>query len=101
MPDNDLFDEAIEAFGGLEQMLKIGDDYDRRFGLLSGQLLDLIEEYPRQWVALAEGDVWVFADSHEQLLQEVRNRGLKTQYAVIMHLDPNPPVLILTEAARR
>lgn len=98
MAEKDIFDETIEAFGGLGQMFKIGDDYDRRFSLLSGRLIDLIKEHPDQWVALAEGDVWIFAESHQELLQEVRSRGLKTQYAVIMHLDPNPPILILAEA---
>ena len=94
MPEKDISDEAMEVLGGLQRVLKIGDDYDRRFSLLTGQLIDLIKEHPRQWVALAEGDVWIFAGSHQELLQEVQSRGLKPQYAVIMYLDPNPRILI-------
>ena len=94
MPDKDEFDEFIEAMGGVEQMFKTGDDYDRRFNLLSGRLLDLIEKHPRQWVALAEGDVWVFADSHEELLHRLKEKGLRSGFAVRMYLDPEPKILI-------
>ena len=97
MPDKDGFDDFIEAFGGVEQMFKIGDDCDRRFRLLYGRVLELMEEHPRQWVALAEGDVWVFADSHEELLRRLKKKGLRSGFAVIKYLDPEPPILILAE----
>lgn len=96
MADRANFDEFIESKGGLEQLYRDCDDYDRRFDLLCEQLLDLIKQRPKQWVALCEGDVWVFADSHQELLQEVRSRGLRTQFAAIMHLDPSPPILLLS-----
>ncbi|MCY4625792.1 MAG: hypothetical protein OXC99_12455 [Chloroflexi bacterium] len=95
MAKKDIFDEAIEAFGGIEQMFRDGDDFDRRHMLLYSRIIELIKERPNQWVALAEGDVWVFADSHAELLRCMDQQGLRRNNAVYEHLDPDPPILIL------
>ncbi len=95
MADKDQFDEFIEAMGGLEQLYRDCEDSDRRLLLLHKQASDLVKEHPHQWVALTEGDVYVFGESHEALLESIRRKGLKTENAITLHLDPNPPSLIL------
>ena len=97
MAHKDGFDEFIEAAGGVEQMFREGEDSDRRLLLLHTQAPDLVKEHPHQWVALTEGDVYVFGESHKALLENIRSKGLKTENAITLHLDPNPPVLILSE----
>ncbi|MDE2900701.1 MAG: hypothetical protein OXN15_06735, partial [Chloroflexota bacterium] len=78
------------------QRLIAGDaDYDRRSKLISSQHAECISEHPHQWVALAEDDVWVFADSLEALVAELDVQGLPRSSAVIRYLDPNPPKLKL------
>lgn len=73
----------------LQKIIDGEPDYERRRQLLAEDYAAYLKTHPRQWVALAEGDVWVLADSLEALVQKLDQSGLPRVSAVISYLDPD------------
>ena len=65
-------------------------DYHRRRKFIADNYPAYLEAYPRQWIALAEGDVLVVAPNMEALLEQMDNQGLPRISAVIRYLEPDP-----------
>lgn len=78
------------------QKLIDGDiDFERRRDLIDAQFPVYVERYPRQWLALGDGDVWVLAASLEALVQALDAKGLSRATALIRFLNPDPVKLVL------
>ena len=65
-------------------------DFERRRNLIDSRILDYMERYPHQWLALTEGDEWVVASAIEGLLERIDALGKPRASAVFRHLNPDP-----------
>ena len=79
----------------VDRLLKSLPDYERRCDIVDRRYPDYVKTHPRQWVALAEGDVWVLADSLEELIAKLDAQGLRRGSEVIRYLNPDPVKLVL------
>lgn len=70
-------------------------DFLRRRDILDSQYRAYTEAHPHQWIALAEGDVYVLAASHQDLLAKLDDRGLSRDNAAVSYLNPAPVKLAL------
>lgn len=62
---------------------------------LSDTTSRLMEEYPRQWVAVLDGRVESAADSFPEILQQVDARNLPRDKTIIRYIDKEPKTMIL------
>lgn len=79
----------------LQKLIEGHADAERRRILIDSQLDDYLARHPYQWLALAEGDVWVLSDTLEALVQELDIQGLSRGSAIIRFLNPDPVKLVL------
>ncbi len=70
-------------------------DHERRRNLIDDKCPEYLEKYPRQWLALAVGDVWVLAESLEALVETLDAQGLPREDVIIRYLNPDPVTLVL------
>lgn len=57
---------------------------------------ELLSKYPEQWVAIFNEDVVDAAPDAEQLLDELRKKGVPTEHVFVQHLTRKDELLILT-----
>ena len=55
----------------------------------------LMEEYPKQWVAVFDGRVESVADSFQEILQQVDARNLPRDKIIVRYIDKEPKTMIL------
>lgn len=89
------FEEEIARVGGIEILRKELEDFGNRSRMLLNQKSELTAKHPRKWVALLEGEIFVFATSREKLRAAIRDEGKSARTAVIDYLDPAPAVVVL------
>ncbi len=96
--DGTVFDDKALEKTVLEQVRRMAagqEDYHRRRKVVEAKYVELVKAHPHHWVALAEGDVWVVAESSEALYAEMDQQKLDRGSAFDCYLHPNPPHLAL------
>ena len=82
--------------------IKMGlQDYSARSKILIDNQRELLNKYPDQWIAF--GDNWkiVAAETHEKVLQELKEAGGYSPHSVVRRLETNPPRRIPTVWRKR
>ena len=86
----DIFDEAVESMGGLEQMHKDSLHFSRRSDIMWDNLERWAMEHPNKWAALTDDDQLLLADDFDDLLRRVDESGTRRETLVFRYLDPSP-----------
>ena len=79
------------AAAQLEMML----EYRRLASRMRREIASLTEQYPDQWVAMAVSGELLVADSMDEILAAMDERGMSNENVVIEFLDANPTMMIL------
>ncbi len=85
-----------------QEEMKLGlQDYSARSKLLIDNHKEFLALYPDQWVAF--GDNWkiVAAETHEGVLQKLKEAGGYSPHSVVRRLETNPPRRIPTVWRKR
>lgn len=98
-------EESVLAHPGRDFLTEIGDDpekiafelreYSDSAQLLSKQWERLAEKHPMEWVCFHRGRVSANSKSLDALMEEMRNRGIPANRAVIRFIDKKQKTLIL------
>ena len=91
----DIFDEAAESMGGLEQIHTDLEDFSRRHDMLLENQERWLEEYPDKWVAITDQDDLIVADDLEELVRKAKEAGTRLDNFVYTHLDTVPETRVL------
>ena len=94
----DIFDEAVESMGGLEQMHEDSMHFSRRSDIMWNNLQRWTSEHPDKWAALTDDDQLLIADDFHDLLRKVDESGTRRETLVFRYLDPNPGNWVLLHA---
>ena len=94
----DIFDEAVESMGGLEQMHQDSLHFSRRSDIMWDNLEQWTAKHPNKWAALTDDDQLLLADDFDDLLRKVDASGTRRETLVFRYLDPNPANWILLDA---
>ena len=86
---------VAEQCGGIAAMNERLFRGERAFRRLYGELDALYEQYPDQWVAMDEDGLAAVADSHDNLLKALADKGLSAGDLATKYLDTQPDLLIL------
>ena len=81
---------------------KLGlQDYSARSRILVDNHKEFLAMYPDQWIAF--GDNWkiVAAQTHEEVLQKLKEAGGYSPHSVVRRLETNPPRRIPTVWRKR
>ena len=76
-------------------------DYSERSRILRENHSALMKEYPDQWVAFGDNWQFVVSDTHEGILEKLRECGAYPPNSVVRRLETNPPRRIPTAGRRR
>lgn len=85
----------IEQLGGAKRVYDELLEYRHRVENMESQRVALMEKYPDKWVAMAGGEIVAFADSLEDILEQLDKRNIRRADAVVEHLNTHPRSLIL------
>ena len=69
--------------------------FKRQARLFSSHRTRLIEKYPKQWIAVHEGQVKVTGRNLQVVLRELDRKGLPRENTIIRYIDKNLRTLIL------
>jgi hypothetical protein len=69
--------------------------FSRAARLLSSDHPRLIEQHPKEWVGLYDGEVSATAKSLRALVTKLKKRGLSPNDAIIRYIDTSGRMLIL------
>ena len=86
--------EPIGAEGETPGLLEELRAFKRHVSMLEAEKARLVKEHPEQWAALHDGN-FIFADSLEEVLKSVDERGYPRPETAIQFLDPHPEDMIL------
>ena len=88
--DDPEFIAIAEQFGGVAAMNERLFRGERAFRRLYRELDALYEQYPDQWVAMDEDGLAAVADSQDNLLKALADKGLYAGDLIIEHLNTQP-----------
>ena len=69
--------------------------FERSVKAVIGQFDELVSKYNNQWVAVYDGAVVSSGSSHQGVLNEVDQKGIRRSQVNIQYLTDNPPVMVL------
>lgn len=69
--------------------------FSRAARLLSSDHSRLIDQHPKEWVGLYDGEVSATAKSFRSLVSKLKKRGLSPNDAIIRYIDTSGRMLIL------
>ena len=84
-----------DELGGASQIHEGLQAYSQRVEHMETLRPELLERHPNKWVAMADGEVVVVADSMTDLLKVVDDRGIPRTGLVVEYLDTEPRNMIL------
>lgn len=70
--------------------------FQKDVGYYEGNREKLLEEYPEQWVAIYNQKVVGAAPDVQQLLTDLKQRGIPTERLLVRHVTREDEMLILT-----
>lgn len=69
-------------------------DFQRAASALSSKHPRLIDEYPKQWVGVYQGEVQAAAASFDDLMSELDRRGIPAEHTIGRFIDKNQRTMI-------
>lgn len=85
----------FDAPGGVAEVWTELMAFTHSAQFLSETISRLMEEYPRQWVAVLDGRVESSADSFPEILKQVDARNLPRDKIIVRYIDKEPKTMIL------
>ena len=95
LTSEEYFAQIAEQFGGVAALNEKLFRGERAFRRLYRELDTLFEQYPDQWVAMDEDGLVAVADSHDNLLEALADKGRYAGDLATKHLDTQPELWIL------
>ena len=89
------FDRMMDEMGGLEYIRESLALFRERHERLSAMYGELKEKYPDKWVAIAEGDEPIVADSSMELYTKLDELGINRDIAATKLIRSQPRRMIL------
>ena len=62
---------------------------------LSSNEPSLIDQYPKQWIALCMGKVRVHGETFQDVLKKLDAGGFPRDQSILRYIDPEPKTMIL------
>ena len=90
LTSEEYFAQIAEQFGGVAALNEKLFRDQRAFQRMYRELPALLEQYPDQWVAMAEDGIAAVADSQDNLLKALADKGLYAGDLVIEFLNTQP-----------
>lgn len=87
--------KVIKELGGARAIHAGLREFSRRVQAVEAMRADLTNEHPNKWVVINNGDVLVIADSLEDVLKELDDRGIPRKGAVVEFLDTENRNMVL------
>ena len=88
-------DEMLELIGDPEKAIEEMEIFRETVRVLSSSRAQLVERYPRQWIALHSGEVRASGPTLEVVLEKLDAEGFSRDQAIVRYMDPDPKTLIL------
>ena len=88
-------DAILELIGDPSQVDQELTDFSETAQILSSEHPRMIEQYPKQWIALYQGVVRAQASTYHSVLEELQKKGLPKEHMIVRFIDRNPRTMIL------
>jgi hypothetical protein len=95
MTTNAEFQGVLEQLGNPADVDRGIRNFRRAASILSSKQPRMIDEYPKQWIAVYQGKVRVRARTFQSLLVQVDEKGLPRGHTIIRFIDRNQRTMIL------
>ena len=83
-------DEMLELMGDPEKAIEEMEIFRETVRVLSSSRAQLVERYPRQWIALHSGEVRASGPTLEAVLEKLDAEGFSRDQAIVRYMDPDP-----------
>lgn len=87
--------DVLEQLGNPADVDRELRGFRRAARVLSSKQPRMIDEYPKQWIAVYQGRVRVRARTFRSLMLQVDNKGLPRQHIIVRFIDRNQRTMIL------
>lgn len=88
-------EQLVASMGGVLAMHARMREFTKVVHRMREERPALLLRYPNRWVGMAPGDAFTVGDSLEEVIDNFKRRGVPLTSAVVEHMDPDPPVLII------
>ena len=88
-------DAILELLGDPSQVDQELTSFSETAKILSSEHPRMIEQYPKQWIALYQGVVRAQASTYGSVLREVEKKGLPAEHMIVRFIDRKPRTMIL------
>ena len=75
--------------------MRLLTDFSRRLQKFNDMWNELLEKYPRKWVAMTEEEELYSADTPAGLAAVLQGAGKSLHHNVVKYIDPEPRIWIL------
>lgn len=82
-----LLDKAIESAGGLEEFQKKMAQFRGDLAFIDDKREELLQRYDENWVAVYKHEVVAHGEQYDDVIAQIRKRGLPTDEVVIKFLS--------------
>ena len=90
-----VIDATVERLGGASFIRDQIRGYQQRVRLMADLYPTLLEQYPDQWVGLADAETMVVAESPEDVASKLDALGVEKGISVIKFMATEPHQMIL------
>lgn len=87
--------KVIKEMGGVRKVHVGLKEFTSRVRALEARRAELTKEHPNKWVVMNNGDILVIADSLEDVLKAMDDRGIPRKGAVVEFLDTEHRNMVL------
>ncbi len=87
--------QVVEDLGGARRIHERLREYSKRVARMEGKKRELAKRHPDKWVALADDDLTVVADTLDAVLETLDRKGVSRADAVVEFLSSKPLNFIL------
>ncbi|HEY7065811.1 MAG TPA: hypothetical protein VII06_30325 [Chloroflexota bacterium] len=91
---------ALEQLGNPADVARELEDFQKAAKVLSSQHPRLMDQYPKQWVAVYGGKVRARSSTLSAVLEQLDKAGIPREHAIVRYIDKNQRTMIL-HAARQ
>ena len=92
---DDRLQEIAAPYGGVAALNERMARFNRAVELLGRDWHTLMAEYPDRWIAMGPDGVLAVAATSQDLLADLRDKGVPPGEFVVQFLDTTPAVLII------
>ena len=92
---DDRLQEIAAPYGGVAALNERMARFNRAVALLGRDWHTLMAEHPDRWIAVGPDGVLAVAATRQDLLAELRDKGVPPGEFVVQFLDTTPAVLII------